>query len=30
VADLVVAICKLPPRAHVPDVVIKPTSQEFC
>jgi NADP-dependent 3-hydroxy acid dehydrogenase YdfG len=29
VADLVVAICKLPPRAHVPEVVIKPTTAEF-
>jgi NADP-dependent 3-hydroxy acid dehydrogenase YdfG len=30
VADLVVAICKLPPRAHVAEVVIKPTWQEYC
>ena len=29
VADLVVAIIKLPPRAHVPDVVIKPTAAEY-
>ena len=29
VADLVVAIAKLPPRAHVPELVIKPTSQAF-
>jgi len=29
VADLVVAIARLPPRAHVPDVVIKPTGQEY-
>ena len=30
VADLVVAICKLPPRAHVPELIIKPTTAEFC
>lgn len=30
VADMVVAIAQLPPRAHVQDLVIKPTSQEFC
>lgn len=30
VADLVVAIAKLPPRAHVPELVIKPTSAEYC
>ena len=30
VADIVVAICKLPPRAHVAELVIKPTSQEYC
>ena len=30
VADLVVAICKLPPRAHVPELVIKPTTAEYC
>ena len=30
VASMVVAIAMLPPRAHVPDIVIKPTTQEFC
>lgn len=30
VADLVVAVCKLPPRAHVPELIIKPTTAEFC
>lgn len=30
VASLVVAIAKLPPRAHVPEVIIKPTVQEYC
>jgi NADP-dependent 3-hydroxy acid dehydrogenase YdfG len=30
VAELVVAIAKLPPRAHVPEVIIKPTVQEYC
>jgi NADP-dependent 3-hydroxy acid dehydrogenase YdfG len=29
VADIVVAIAKLPPRAHVPELVIKPTTQEY-
>ena len=29
IASLVVAIIALPPRAHVPDIVIKPTTQEF-
>jgi NADP-dependent 3-hydroxy acid dehydrogenase YdfG len=29
VADLVVALAKLPPRAHVPELIIKPTSQEY-
>ena len=29
VGDLVLAIALLPARAHVPDVVIKPTIQEF-
>jgi len=29
VADVVVAICKLPPRAHVPELIIKPTGQEY-
>ncbi len=28
-AGLVVAICNLPPRAHVPEIVIKPTIQEW-
>lgn len=27
--DLVLAICLLPPRTHVPELVIKPTVQEF-
>ncbi len=30
VADLVIAIAKLPPRAHVPELVVKPTGQEYC
>lgn len=30
VAELVLAIAKLPPRAHVPEVIIKPTVQEYC
>ena len=30
VAAVLVAIAALPPRAHVPDLVIKPTTQEFC
>lgn len=30
VASVLVAIAALPPRAHVPDLVIKPTTQEFC
>jgi NADP-dependent 3-hydroxy acid dehydrogenase YdfG len=30
VANLVVAIAKLPPRAHVPELVIKPTTAEYC
>ena len=30
VADLVVAIARLPPRAHVPELVVKPTGQEYC
>jgi NADP-dependent 3-hydroxy acid dehydrogenase YdfG len=30
VADLIVAIAKLPPRAHVPELIIKPTAQEYC
>lgn len=29
VADLVVALAKLPPRAHVPELIIKPTVQEY-
>ena len=29
-AELVVAIANLHPRAHVPDITIKPTVQEFC
>ncbi|MFG0263019.1 MAG: SDR family oxidoreductase [Novipirellula sp. JB048] len=29
IASLVVTICQLPPRAHVPEVVIKPTTQEW-
>lgn len=29
VADMVVAIAKLPPRAHVPEITIKPTNQDF-
>lgn len=30
IAALIVTIAQLPPRAHVPDLVIKPTTQEFC
>jgi NADP-dependent 3-hydroxy acid dehydrogenase YdfG len=30
VANLVVAVCKLPPRAHVPELIIKPTTAEYC
>jgi NAD(P)-dependent dehydrogenase (short-subunit alcohol dehydrogenase family) len=30
VGQLVLAIACLPPRAHVPEVTIKPISQEFC
>jgi NADP-dependent 3-hydroxy acid dehydrogenase YdfG len=30
IGDLVVAIAKLPARAHVPELVIKPTAQEYC
>lgn len=30
VADLIVAIAQLPPRAHVPEIIIKPTVQEYC
>ena len=29
IAALVVTICSLPPRAHVPEIVIKPTIQEW-
>jgi NADP-dependent 3-hydroxy acid dehydrogenase YdfG len=29
VADMVVAVAKLPPRAHVPELIIKPTAQEY-
>jgi NADP-dependent 3-hydroxy acid dehydrogenase YdfG len=29
VADLVVAVARLPARAHVPELIVKPTSQEF-
>jgi NADP-dependent 3-hydroxy acid dehydrogenase YdfG len=29
VADLVVAIARLPPRAHVPELIVKPTGQEY-
>ena len=30
IAAAVVMIAGLPPRAHVPDIVVKPTSQAFC
>ena len=30
VGQLVAAIAALPPRAHIPDVVLKPRLQEFC
>lgn len=30
VAAMVLTVAQLPPRAHVPDLVIKPTTQEFC
>ena len=30
VADLVVALARLPARAHVPELIIKPTGQEYC
>ncbi|MEM1226589.1 MAG: SDR family NAD(P)-dependent oxidoreductase [Planctomycetota bacterium] len=29
IASLVTTICQLPPRAHVPEIVIKPTIQEW-
>lgn len=28
-SELTLAICHLPPRAHVPEIVVKPTSQEY-
>lgn len=30
IASMILAVAALPPRAHVPDLVIKPTTQEFC
>ena len=27
--ELMVAIAALPPRAHVPEIVVKPTTQEY-
>ena len=30
VADMVVALATLPPRAHVPEIIIKPTVQSYC
>ncbi|HWL11011.1 MAG TPA: SDR family oxidoreductase [Planctomicrobium sp.] len=30
IASMIVALAALPPRAHVPELVIKPTTQEFC
>ena len=30
VAAMVVALAKLPPRAHIPEMVIKPLQQEYC
>jgi NADP-dependent 3-hydroxy acid dehydrogenase YdfG len=30
VAEMVIAVAKLPARAHVPELIIKPTAQEFC
>ena len=30
VAEMIVAIAMLPPRAHVPEIVIKPLKQEWC
>jgi len=30
ISSMVIAIAQLPARAHVPDIVIKPTTQEFC
>ena len=29
VADLIVAVCSLPPRVHVPEIVIKPLQQDY-
>lgn len=29
IASIIVSICKLPPRANVPEIVIKPTKQEW-
>lgn len=29
VADVILTICRLPPRAHVPEVVVKPTVQHW-
>lgn len=29
IASMLVAICQLPPRAHVPEIVIKPTTQHW-
>ncbi len=29
IASVIVTICRLPPRAHVPEIVIKPTKQEW-
>lgn len=29
IAGVIKAICELPPRAHVPEIVIKPTTQEW-
>jgi NADP-dependent 3-hydroxy acid dehydrogenase YdfG len=29
VAEMIGAICRLPPRAHVPEIVVKPTIQEW-
>jgi NADP-dependent 3-hydroxy acid dehydrogenase YdfG len=29
VADIVVAICRLPPRAHIPEIVVKPRLQAY-
>ena len=30
IADLVLTICSLPPRAHVPEIIIKPRVQAYC